>query len=289
MPGMKSALVPLLLFVASAISACAREPSSPATPEAPRVAVISPALGVIVRDLGLAPSVVARHAWDTAFPEVPSVGDQTAIDYERLRRVRPTHVLLQWGARPLPPRLEELAGSERWSIVNVEILTYDDIADAVSTVARAVGGDDANARAVELAAALDRAATVRPGLGDRAGSTLSLYGVSPLGVAGPGSFTSELVGRLGARPVPETGSPYVAMDPEDLRRLDPDTIVVWAPGIGEAEQADVLAPLARLGLRSAREGRVVFITHPGALLPSTTMIDAAEELAAKLLALPRVG
>lgn len=73
------------------------------------------------------------------------------------------------------------------------------------------------------------------------------------------------------------------MEPEDLRRLDADTVVVWSPGIGEAGREEVLASLGRLELRAAREGRVVFVEDEGALLPSTTVIGAAGELREKLM------
>jgi len=101
--------------------------------------VLSPALGRIVRDLGLEAAVVGRHGWDRGFEGVPSVGDQAAIDYERLRRVRPTHVLLQWGDRALPARLVELAEDEGWRLENIEILSLDEIGAATRRVASAIG------------------------------------------------------------------------------------------------------------------------------------------------------
>lgn len=244
--------------------------------------MLSPALGRIIHDLDLEDRVVGRHAWDRAFPEVPSVGDQSAIDYERLRRTDPTHVLLQWGDRPLPDRLVELAEAEGWELVNIEILRYDEIAAATLKVARTIGDAPAQARAQELAARLEQVARPRDQLRQSAGRTVSIYGIDPLGVAGPGSFTHELVERLGADAAPDDGPAFIAMDPEDLRRLDPDAIVVWAPGIEPAEQQAIRDRLDRLDLRAAAEGRIVFVVHEAALLPSTGIIQATEELARKL-------
>lgn len=276
-----------LLLLASALVfstffSCAREPSV-APPPGPRVVVLSPALGAIVRDLGLAGTVVGRHAWDTGFSGVPSIGDQTAIDYERLRRVSPTHVLLQWGDRALPPRLLELAADAGWELTDIEILTLDEISTATRAVAAAIGDAPAQARAEELVTELNAALAPNPELAAKAGRVVALYGVNPMGVAGPGSFTYEMIERLGADAVPDTGAPFIAMDPEDLRRLDPDTIVIFAPGASDEEQRAMLAPLGRLDLRAAREGRVFFVVNAGALLPGTGMIGVALEVGRVLM------
>jgi ABC-type Fe3+-hydroxamate transport system substrate-binding protein len=170
--------------------------------------------------------------------------------------------------------------------VNIEILNFDEIATATRRVAEVIGGDAARARAEELVERLEEAASRREGVRERAGRIVSLYGVDPLGVAGPGSFTHELVERIGADAVPDRGAAFISMDPEDLRRLAPDTVVVWAPGIGAKEKAAIIARLARLDLQSASQQRVIFIEDEGALLPSTAMIGAAQEVAQKLLGLP---
>ena len=153
---MRRVLVLASVLVFSAIFSCAREPA-PSAGDGVRVVVLSPALGSIVRDLGLGALVVGRHSWDDGFSGVPSVGDQTAIDYERLRRLEPTHVLLQWGERALPARLVELADEGGWAISNIEILTLDEIAVATRAVAAAIGDDAAKQRAEELVAELDAA------------------------------------------------------------------------------------------------------------------------------------
>lgn len=170
------------------------------------MAVLSPALGAIVRDLGLGELVVGRHAWDRGFGDgVPPVGDQTAIDYERLRRAAPTHVLLQWGDRALPARFRELAESEGWAVENIEVLSLGEIGAAVRRVAAFCGDGAARERAEGLVGELDAALAPVEGLRERAGRVVSLYGVNPLGVAGPGSFTFEMVERLGARAAPRGG------------------------------------------------------------------------------------
>ena len=288
MPTPRPVLI-LLLLLSAVLAACAPEAEpGPAAGEAegPRVVALSPALGAIVRDLGRGEVVVGRHAWDRGFPEsVPSVGDQSAIDYERLRRLEPTLVLTQWGDRALPDRLTTLAAAEGWAVQNIEMLSLAEIPAGVRAVGALLG---AEREAAELVASFERACAPEPGAQRHAGRTLSVYGVSPLGVAGPGSFTHELIAALGAEPVPGEGAAFITMEPEDLRRVDPDTIVFFAPGADGSAQESMLAPLRRLRLRAVEEGRVIFITDEGALLPSTSVINAADELRAAILRLPEI-
>ena len=71
--------------------------------------MLSPALAVIVRDLGLEANIVARHGFDIVLDKsIPVAGDQSGLDYEILLTAKPTHVLLEWGQREIPRRLGEL-------------------------------------------------------------------------------------------------------------------------------------------------------------------------------------
>jgi len=274
---MRCALVLVLLSLISTIFSCAPQ-SAPQSGGETRLVVVSPALGRIVRDLGMGELVVGRHGWDGGFPDAPSVGDQSGLDYEVLRRLAPTHVLLQWGDRPLPARLVELSEREGWGLANVEMLTLDEIGVGVERVAAFCGDEETAARARELRVGLSAALAEREGVRESAGRVVALYGVSPLGIAGPGSFSYEMIERLGADCAPDEGAAFIAMDPEDLRRLDPDTVVFFAPGAGESERERLCGPLERLGLRA----RVVFVVDEGCLLPSTSVIGAARELGEKL-------
>ncbi len=169
---MRRVTVLVLLCVFSGFFSCAERAAPPET-GGTRLVVVSPALGRIVRDLGLAPLVVGRHAWDDGFPDAPSVGDQAGIDYERLRRLRPTHVLLQWGDRPLPERLTAMARGEGWELANVEMLTLDEIAGAVDAVAAFCGDEGSHARARGLVEELGSALAERDGVGARAGRVVA--------------------------------------------------------------------------------------------------------------------
>jgi ABC-type hemin transport system substrate-binding protein len=283
-----------------------------------RVVALSPAVGVMMRDLGLSDLVVGKHDYDMVFGDtVPAVGHQEAIDYESLLRVAPTDVIIEWGSRPLPPRLEEMASANGWDLYPVRLLTLDDIAETVDELAirygvvdfetvgsgrpEGVGGpadipalprfrDPAEALEAELpSAALARAWTVRGGGFEGIGPVLLIGGVDPVGALGPGSFHHQILERIGGVPALRAGSPWVELDAEDVLRLDPAAIVLIAParggGAGSRDPAVVrerLGVLGTLDVAAVRDGRLALIDDPLALLPSTSMADFADRLAAAL-------
>ncbi|MBL0926088.1 MAG: ABC transporter substrate-binding protein [Phycisphaerales bacterium] len=291
----------ILLVSAVLLAGCERAPvpeKPPAEPAtAPRLAVLSPAMVILLADLGQTGSIVGRHGFDLTLPDsVPSVGDQAGFDYETLARLAPTDVLLETSARDLPPRLLQLSRERSWRIRAIPMLRLDDIpvaAAALDRIARGVG-DDAplSDRARSLIDDLNASWAPRPGLAERLGRTLILVAVSPPAAAGPGSFHYQLVARLGGHPIPERGSPYIAMTREDLVRLDPDSIVLilpGAPGVAAGGQQEALARLTPEGqpaLRAAREGRVMLINDRLAHTPSSAMAAAARVIASTAAAWP---
>lgn len=270
-----------------------QEPAAAAPASEPRIAALSPALTVTLRDLGEQPRIVARHGYDMVLdPALPVGGDQTGIDYERLLAVRPTHVLLQWGIQPVPQRLKALAGEHGWNVLNTNPATLSDIRASVRTIADFVGADPAAASTLEER--LDRAWAKRDGGFADLGGVLLLASVSPPAALGPGSCHQELLERLGATPALTSGGMYVEMDHEDLLRLAPGVIIALAPGpprttpagpfLGEAAIAR-LEFLASLDLPAVRAKRVAVIDDPLALTPSTALAGLADTLARVLEAL----
>jgi ABC-type Fe3+-hydroxamate transport system substrate-binding protein len=262
----------------------------------PRVVVLSPALAVIMRDLGGADLVVGRHAYDLALdPSVPICGDQNGIDYEALLRTKPTNILIEWGDRPLPARLVALADDHGWSIDNMTLHELDDIEAACRfihdrfVVARHT--HDSNTGCVFEPPAWDETnwyARMHAAWSQRdlsgAGRILILMSTNPPGALGPGSFHHQILMRIGATPAIADGSPYMSLDAEDILRLAPDGIVLVIPsnGTSPADAQINLGPLATLDIPANRAGRVALIDHPLALTPSTAMVDFADELASIL-------
>lgn len=253
----------LAAFVSLALAGCSRssETASTATdttqatdPE-PRLAAISPAIAIILRDLGLADLVVARHSYDMVLPaDIPDAGDQERLDYETLLRAHPTDVLMQWGARPLPERLTSLADEQGWAVLDYPLLTLDDIAecaddlwyrfgngapvpdsssDAIPGLAPPSAFDPsetiAQAEANRPSARLARSWADRGPAIDRVGRVLVLASIDPPAATGPGSFHHQILERIGAIPAITEGSAWMELDAEDVLRLAPDVIVLIQP------------------------------------------------------------
>jgi ABC-type Fe3+-hydroxamate transport system substrate-binding protein len=255
----------------------------------PRIVAMSPAIGVMLRDLGLADLVVGRHGFDMVLPEkVPACGDENAVDYETLLRVQPTHLLFQSNARGLPDRLRELAERSRWTIVEYPLLELDDVGRCVSDLGDRFG---ARARTGELLQRWSMAMAPRGEGLVRAGRVLLLGGVSPPSAMGPGSWHYQILQRLGGTPAITEGSAWITLDAEDVRRLAPDAIVLILPRSPDAPpgpplpQSELVPLLGRVGtldIPAVRRGRIALIDDPLAHTPSTAMIGFADRLAAIL-------
>ncbi len=281
----------LALLAALALVGCKQKAPTGAleSSDGPRIVALSPAIALIVADLGLADRIVGRHAFDLSLDtSIPVVGDQSGIDYENLARVRPTHILLDWGSRDRPPRLLSLAAERGWTVRDYRMLSLADIRAATLAIADDLDSDPARARALDLAVAMDNAWTPDAAFAARCGRCLILFGADSTGAAGPGSFHAQLIESLGGRSAVADGAPFVTLDTEDVRRLDPDSILIFAPGADPARTLDLLGPLARADLRAVAAGRVAVIDHPHGLTPSTAMIEVAGRVAEAAAAWPPV-
>ncbi len=285
----------------SSRAAAAQSPAQPAGDL--RIAAISPALAITLRDLGLADKIVARHAWDMVLDlKIPIVGDQATLDYEALLDARPTHVLLEWGVRPVPDRMTSLAADNNWRVKSWSLLSYEQLRASFNEIATFIAhGQPAKdglalaARAAELTTRFDNACAQRPAA-SRAGTVLLLHSVSPLAALGPGSFHHDILSRLGGRPALTSGNAFVQMHMEDLVRTAPESIVIVEPrdprgaprpnprpiGLDPADWPAIeskLGAIARLNIPAVNNRRVAIIDDPYALTPSSAMIGFATELA----------
>jgi ABC-type hemin transport system substrate-binding protein len=245
-----------------------------------RMAVLSPALAVMLHDLGLEDHIVARHGWDLALDRsLPVAGDQTGLDYEVLLRVNPTHVLLEWGARPLPARLEELSARRGWSIQNHRLLTLEDVQNTTRELHERFAPAEETWEDTALARRMAAAFTKQPAL-EGAGRILLLYSVRPPTALGPGSAHQQVLESIGGVPALTNGSPFITMDLEDVLRLAPDGIILIGTGAGgEQDDAGRFGRIAALPIPAARRGRLAMIDHPLSQLPSTSLIEVAEQMA----------
>jgi len=266
-----------------------------------RIVVLSPALAVTLVDLGLESHIVGRHGFDYVLDkDVPVCGDQAGIDFESLVEARPTHVLTEWGRRPLPDRLIGLADEQGWVVRNVELLSLEQVAASVVEMATLFDGwIDARRPALEEAPDAEAQEMVERMVPRRErafeGRVLLLWPTNPPAAVGPGSFHHEVLERVGGVPAIESGSAYIELDAESVLSLAPDGIIVISPrGVGEApasvEWPDVealLGVVATLEVPAISDRRVAVIDDPLALTPSTAMIDFGREVRAILEAWSR--
>lgn len=285
------------VLVLLAISGCEPEiPEPDASAEIEpgvRIVSLSPAASKILVDLGVGELVVGRHNYDRAVPAgVPPVGDQSAIDYETLLGLRPTHVVIQSDAGEPPARLTEIAASSGFEVMDVEVLSLFDV--EIATLALEMRFAPGAGLAQRLHEALEERAE------DRAawGRVLVAMQTSPtVDILGPGSAHHELIERLGYEPAAAEGLPYMPTDAEDVLAMDPGVIVLVmprSPGAPSAPAdwsptAEQLGSLAGLGLGAVEAGRVVIVDDPLALVPSTSLIGVAAELERRLAALGPLG
>ena len=274
-----------------------------------RFAVFSPALGVILRDLGFEDSIVGKHTYDTALSNsIEVVGSHVDIDYEMLITIEPTDLFFERNTIEIPERLRELADENAWQIWIYELKTLDDIASTLDDLYLKLVGfpekvindenlfdlniDPTAQFDVELPSA--RLANAWSPLGraaSEAGRTLVLASVDPPGAMGPGSFHAQLIGRLGLSSALVEGGMWQELDYEDIIDLAPDSILVFMPKANDAQDLigeplslswdEILAKVGGLGElpTPARDAqRIAIIEHPLGLLPSSSFGEVADEV-----------
>lgn len=267
-----------------------------------RIVVLSPALAAVLVDLGYQQAIVGRHGYDRVLDKsIPVCGDQGSIDYEALLRARPTVVMTEWGSRSLPQRLVTLAEKYHWKLLDVSMLSLDDVASAVRQVQAELGpaeqvlGD----RAEPISPRVERFVSLVDALHDVerepqgtpmsvhnplrwSGRVLLLMGTEPIEALGPGSAHAQLLEAVGGVDAIEQGSPYMVLHQEDVLRLKPDAMIVLRSAAlrdarrGEDTDAALFEPLAGLDIPAVREGRLAVIDSPLGLLPSTALADVAD-------------
>lgn len=305
-----------LILIALLVLGCERggsssatlQPDDPETPEQviPRIIVLAPALGVICQDLGFEDQIVGKHAWDQSLgSSIASVGTHDDPDLEKIIGLEPTHILVQRLETPTPGVLEKMADERGWAVWDFPLLDLDDIAEAIDEIhLRFAGGpspefnlerpgsiDPSETLGIELPSARladawrDRGPNARA-----AGHVLLLAQTDPPGAMGPGSYHHQLLKRLGATPALQSGGAWQELDHEDIVRLAPDAIVVFAPrprdaaGIGARAAPGPREALAALGgigsldIPAIRDGRVWLIDDPLGLMPASSLATIADQL-----------
>jgi len=264
------------------VGGCSREAPAPAGDDRPRIVVLSPAVAVILDDMGLAGRVVGRHGYDRVLERsIPVCGEQGSINYEALVRAEPTHVLIEWGSRELPGKLTELADRHGWVLREFRMLTLGDIDRAARELSALFPGEEPGGR-VALFHELVAGPVPEPRWDGR---VLLLMSASPqITALGPGSAHHELLARAGGVPAIVEGTPYMPMHAEDVLRIAPDAIVLIETG-SEGEPVDAgsrLGAIAGLDIPAVKSGRVEVVSDPLALVPGTNLVGIGDAMRAAI-------
>ena len=306
----------LIMLLACSKSADSANPSAAeqaSEPDSPRFAVFSPAIGIMLRDLGFEDDIVGRHSYDNALStSIPVVGSHIDIDDEMLISADPNILIFEENTIAIPDRIRMLAEDRGWAVWTYKLESLDDIATTMDDLYLKLVGFPADANAdgdpttfdinpterfdVELPSA--RLVRSWAPMGDGAavaGRTLLLAGTDPAGALGPGSFHAQMIQRMGITPALVEGGMWQELDLEDIITLAPDSILIFSPqeetqSVGEPRPMtwpqieQTLGPIATLDLPAVRARRVGVITHPQGLLPSSTLGQVADEIRKTLAA-----
>jgi ABC-type Fe3+-hydroxamate transport system substrate-binding protein len=272
-----------MLLVTAWVAGCGGDDPLPPAAEpdrasaAIRIVSLSPAISRTLLDLDLAGAVVGRSGYCRSLdPVIPAVGDQLTIDYERLVRLDPTHVLVQPPATGIDAELVRLAGAHGWTIGRWRLDTVADIRVLVDELPALLGDAAVRPRADALLRRLD-AAVAPAGAARWTGSTLLLCQVEPVLVFGRETYLDELLTAQGGRNA-TSATGWATLSLEDVTRLDPEAIVVVRGAVEGAEPSAVIRPLSALPIRAVRNGRVAVLADPDAMLPSSAVVAVGEKL-----------
>lgn len=268
---MKWLWIMLLCLVACS---CGRPAEAPVA-EGVRVATTSPAVGVMLRDMGAAHLAVGRSGYDIALDaSLPVVGDAAGIDLERLAGVGATHVFVETGAGSAPSGLEAMGDRIGFELHTFELTDLSQMLDLAEAVHRVVSSEiDAGPPPGELFAR----ALEHDGALSGAGRVLLLLPGTPAAALGPGSVHHEVLLSMGGVPAIASGRPYMPLDAEDLLAIAPDAIVLLSPG-DSRPAVEVLGHASTLPLPAVVEGRVVVFGDADVLMASTSTLRYAQEL-----------
>ncbi|MGJ8636728.1 MAG: ABC transporter substrate-binding protein [Phycisphaerales bacterium] len=317
---MRRTLNVLILLLTNTLLCACSESSSPTaqsvegaaseTEESLRLAVLSPGMAVMLKDLGYEDQIVAKHDYDLVLSDqVPAAGSELGFDLEMLISADPTHVFFQRTSTPRSPSFLELAEQRGWVIFERPLDSLDDIATTMDDLYYFFDGpaerdpqslnpslnmnlnmDDVlmhETPSMKLAMSWDDLGPAA----DRAGRVLVLGSIDPIGAMGPGSYHYELVERLGATNAIADGAMWIEMDAEDLIAMNPDAILYIAPRsstqadrFGEPDAwtldrtRDAFGSIASLPINAMENDRIAVIDHPLGLLPSGALGDIADEI-----------
>ena len=196
---------------------------------------------------------------------LPKVGGYVDVSLERVLSLKPDLVMAM-------PSLGQRELLERLRAAGIPVLAlFGDTLGEVRELVRAIGSASASAERAErivadLDAAVARFASARPGA--RAGRVLTVVGVDPVVVAGPGSFVAEIFSQAGVTSAVAADAPqWPSWSIERLSRRHVDVILVAAG----PELRAAVDRLVASAFPAAERPRVVSADHPVLMRPGPAL------------------
>jgi iron complex transport system substrate-binding protein len=233
--------------------------ASPEVPSARRIVSLAPTITETLFELGVGDDVVGVTKFcdrPVSAQALPKVGGYTDVSLEAILALQPTLVIGLRGPTSLYQRLKE----QQLSVVVVATDSLDDVVAATIAIGDAVGQ---RAMAEQQVAALPPRAV--PGA---VHDVLIVVGTAPIVVAGPATFSAEVLQRAWphARVVPSSPVAWPELSLESIAAFGPRLIVVVADG--PMHEGRVRAALAQLPVPP----RVVVLPRAALVRPSVAAI-----------------
>lgn len=224
-----------------------------------RIVSLSPGITHTIVDAGFCELLVGRSPFCfQPNQEVPVVGDLRKIDYERLLRLAPTHVIVQATESGIDTHLLALSKQNNFDLHVWPLDRVSDIKAVYENVTEMFGGQKKKLQ-IERAkntASPSRVLVITQGAEGSAGLSF-----------GKGTYIDDLLIEMGVtNVVRQTG--WITLSLEDIGRLHPEAIYVVSDSkINDAS----LTPLRSVGYR------VIPFVHEHVLIPSSYIVDVAKK------------
>jgi vitamin B12 transport system substrate-binding protein len=213
--------------------------------------------------------------------KLPVVGDYETMNYELLVGLHPTAVVVQTNVAHLSPRMEELAKSHHFELVNIKLDHLSDLWETVHVLGKVAGKEEAADGAVARAQA-ELAAIEKENAGKKRVRVVYALSENPVMVVGGKTFVDEMLTAAGAENVGAgvaDGYPIIGI--EALAKLSPDVLLVSAAGQPEQVGAGDprLEKWLRLPVPAAKNHRVYLVTEGNSLMASVEVPAHVRHLA----------
>lgn len=266
-----------LWLAALFLAGCDDKPAPSATPSKPRVVSLSPSTTEMMFAIGRGAWLVGRSEHCDHPSEatgLPSVGGFANPNVEAIIALRPSAIV---GSRsPAGPALEQKLRAHGIETLFPETDSVAQIGDAIAQLGARF---DARGEAERVNAAIGaRVEAIARWAAARGEPTAAMvFDVSPLSVAGPGSFVDELIAKAGGRNVIVEGGKWPTIDVERMLVLDPE-VIIDGMNIGHGA-SDLPRTPGWSALRAVKQGRVRRLRGATALRPGPRLAEGLADIA----------